>query len=42
MGYAISWLAVRGSAELSVLSSLGLEKTGETEEILRATGAVRS
>jgi hypothetical protein len=33
MGYAISWLAVRGSAESSVLSSLGLENTGETEEI---------
>jgi|SRR3954469_20608667 hypothetical protein len=33
MGYAISWLAVRGSAESSVLGSLGLEKTGETEEI---------
>ena len=33
MGYAISWLAVRGSTESSVLTLLGLEKTGETEEI---------
>lgn len=33
MGYAISWLAIRGNTESAVLSSLGLEKTGETEEI---------
>ena len=33
MGYAISWLAVRGSSEPAVLAALGLQKTGETEEI---------
>jgi hypothetical protein len=33
MGYAVSWLAIRGSTESSVLASLGLERTGETEEI---------
>ncbi len=33
MGFAISWLAVRSNTEASALSVLGLEKTGETEEI---------
>lgn len=33
MGFAISWLAVRGNTESSVLASLGLEKTGKKEEI---------
>jgi len=33
MGYAISWLALRSTPEESVLASLGLEKTGETEEL---------
>ena len=33
MGYAISWLAIRGNAESSCLASLGLERTEETEEI---------
>jgi hypothetical protein len=33
MGYAVSWLAIRGNTESSVLASLGLEKTGETEEV---------
>lgn len=33
MGYAISWLAVRTDSESSVLASLGLEKTGQTEKI---------
>ncbi len=33
MGFAISWLAVRNSKENSPLDVLGLEKTGETEEI---------
>jgi hypothetical protein len=33
MGYAVSWLAFRGNTESFVLSSLGLEKTGGTEEI---------
>ncbi|HWZ43300.1 MAG TPA: hypothetical protein VNW97_07470 [Candidatus Saccharimonadales bacterium] len=33
MGFAISWLAVRGNTEASVLAALGLEKTGTTEEI---------
>ena len=33
MGFAISWLAVRNTSDTSVLSTLGLEKTGETEEI---------
>ncbi|SRR5260221_8636391 len=33
MGFAISWLAVHGDTEASVLASLGLEKTGETEEV---------
>jgi hypothetical protein len=33
MGCAISWLAMRGSMESAVLTALGLEKTGETEEI---------
>jgi len=33
VGYAISWLAVRADSEHSVLASLGLEKTGETEEV---------
>src|SRR5712671_5084328 len=32
MGYAISWLAVRGDGDTSVHASLGLEKTGQTEE----------
>lgn len=32
MGFAVSWLAVRNNNEASVLASLGLEKTGETEE----------
>ena len=33
MGFAVSWLAIRGNTESSVLTSLGLERTGETEEI---------
>jgi len=33
MGFAISWVAVRGSKENTLLDALGLEKTGETEEI---------
>jgi len=33
MGFAVSWLAIRDNSEDSVLASLGLEKTGETEEI---------
>jgi hypothetical protein len=33
MGYAISWLAIRGSSEPAVLAALGLEKTGETEDV---------
>ena len=33
MGYAVSWLAIRGNTETSLLASLALEKTGETEEI---------
>ena len=33
MGYAVSWLAIRGNTETSMLASLALEKTGETEEI---------
>ena len=33
MGYAISWLAVRNRAQESVLASIGLVKTGQTEEI---------
>ena len=33
MGYAVSWLAIRGNTESSVLASLGLEKTGETEAV---------
>ena len=33
MGFAVSWLAVRDNTEGAVLASLGLEKTGETEEI---------
>lgn len=33
MGFAISWLAIRDSKEDSVLDVLGLEKTGEKEEI---------
>jgi len=33
MGYAISWLAVRNTPEESVLAALGLEKTGESEEL---------
>src|SRR6266700_164787 len=33
MGFAISWLAVRDSKENAPLDVLGLEKTGETEEI---------
>ena len=32
MGYAISWLAIRGKTERLVLASLGLEKTGGTAE----------
>jgi hypothetical protein len=32
MGYAISWLAIRGSSEPAVLAALGLEKTGEKEK----------
>jgi hypothetical protein len=32
MGFSISWLAVRNDNDSSVLASLGLEKTGETEE----------
>lgn len=31
MGFAISWLAVRGNSETEVLATLGLEKTGETD-----------
>ena len=33
MGFAISWLAVRDCKQNSPLNVLGLEKTGETEEI---------
>jgi hypothetical protein len=33
MGYAVSWLAIRGNTETSVLASLALEKTGKTGEI---------
>ena len=33
MGYAISWLAARGSSEAAILSVLRLEKTGHSEEI---------
>lgn len=33
MGYAISWLAIRGSTEPAILAALGLAKTGETEEV---------
>lgn len=33
MGYAISWLAIRGNTESSALASLDLEKTGRTEEL---------
>lgn len=33
MGCAVSWLVIRGNTESSVLSSLGLERTGETEGI---------
>lgn len=32
MGFSISWMAVRDDNDTSVLASLGLEKTGETEE----------
>ena len=32
MGFSISWLAVRSNNDTSVLATLGLEKTGETEE----------
>lgn len=37
MGYAISWLAIRSNTESPVLASLGLEKTGETEELPEST-----
>jgi len=33
MGFAASWLAIRDNTEGTALASLGLEKTGETEEI---------
>lgn len=33
MGFAVSWLAIREDTEDSALGLLGLEKTGETEEI---------
>jgi hypothetical protein len=33
MGYAIGWLAIRGSSEPAVLAALGLEKTGEKEAV---------
>ena len=36
MGYAISWLANRGTAEATVLAALGLEKTGQAEDLPRA------
>jgi len=32
MGYAISWLAVRGTSESDVLAALGLEKTEHVEK----------
>ena len=34
IGIGVSWLAIRGNTENTVLASLGLEKTGETEEVL--------
>lgn len=33
MGFGVSWLAIRGNTESTVLASLGMEKTGETEEV---------
>lgn len=33
MGFSISWLAIRSNNDTSVLATLGLEKTGDTEEL---------
>ena len=42
MGYAISWLAIRGNTKSPVLASLGLEKTGGTEEHSRSKWSTTS